>query len=167
MGYDEASRNMIIRFKHNDATHLAPAFSDLMFQASKDMLKDSDYLIPIPLHRWRLLKRGYNQAALLTRLIARKSDKPALYNVLKRTRGTPTQAGLKRQARQENLRGAFSISLKHIPVIRGRIITVVDDVWTTGATLTHACQTLLRASAKEVRVLTLARVLNSKGVLNG
>lgn len=162
MAYDDQSRNMIIRFKHTDATHLASAFGEMMYHAARDLLKSTDLLIPIPLHRWRLFKRGYNQAGLLARVVSQRSKVPALFNALQRDRQTPSQAGLKRQERQANLRGAFSVSQKHLAAIHGKVVTIIDDVWTTGSTLTEACQVLLRAGAKEVRVLTLARVLNTE-----
>lgn len=157
--YDDGSRRMIIQFKHHDGTYLAPAFADFMHQAAPDLLATTDVLIPIPLHRWRLFRRQYNQAALLVHELKKRTQIPALYNILQRHKSTISQKGLSKQARAENVRDVFVVPVPKRPLLQGKVITLVDDVWTTGATLTAGCRALLSSGVKEVRVLTLARVI--------
>jgi len=158
--YDDFSRGLILAFKHGDRTDLAPAFARWMVQGAAPLIEQCDVVVPVPLHWRRLLKRRYNQAALLALEISKRSAlryEPAL---LKRTRHTPVQGHLSRMARQKNLQGAFQV----IGDIDGLRILLVDDVMTTGATVLGCTKALLGAGAKEVRVVTLARVLPNKTV---
>lgn len=153
--YDDFSRDLILGFKHGDRTDLAPAFGTWMCRSATKLIEQSEYVVPVPLHWRRLMKRRYNQAGLLAQEIARQSGlkyEPAL---LKRIRHTAVQGHLSRMARQKNLQGAFQI----IGDIDGARILLVDDVLTTGATVLGCTNALLRAGAAEVRVITLARVL--------
>ena len=159
VSYDSISRKMISRLKYNDGAYQAPGLAALLYQAGKGLLKDADYLIPIPLHRWRLLKRQYNQSGLLVRSLAKKCSVPPLFHVLQRPLFTKTQKGLTRAHRQLNVKKAFNVPSRHHFFLKGKIIVLVDDVWTTGTTLTEGCKALLKAGVKEIRVLTVARVL--------
>ncbi len=156
--YAEASKKLILPFKHSDRTDFAPAFARLMGNAGADWLKEIDAILPVPLHGMRLFLRRYNQAALLALELARLSEKPVLLDTLVRTRATISQGKLTRAQRLENLRGAFAVKAKRIDKIKGASLLLVDDVMTTGATVNMATQALLKAGAKEVRVLCLARV---------
>ncbi len=155
--YSPASRRLIAGFKYYDRTQATPMFARWMLQAGQHLLSQADVIMPVPLHRRRLIKRRYNQSALLTAELARQSGKPVLLDGLQRTRHTPQQAGLTREQRQENVKSAFTVNPKHAIAIQGKRVLLIDDVMTTGATL-HACtHALLDAGAKDVYLLTLAR----------
>ncbi len=157
--YDDASRALVLAFKHGDGTHAAPAFARWMVQAAGEMLRDADLVVPVPLHRWRLFRRRYNQAALLARSLAVQAGKPVAAGLLLRRRRTPSQGGLSRTGRIANVRGAFAVSDKESTRLRDRSVLLVDDVMTTGATVGECARILRRAGAARVDVATLARVV--------
>jgi ComF family protein len=158
MIYDDASRGLVLAFKHGDRTHAAKALATWMHRAGGDMLAGADYLMPVPLHRWRLFKRRYNQSSLLAHHIGLLSGKKILPDMLRRIRATPIQGKLKRKERQENVRGAFAVAPHHHALIKGKNIVLIDDVLTTGATAEECARILLKAGAQQVDVLTLSRV---------
>ncbi len=113
----------------------------------------ADVLMPVPLHRRRLAERGFNQAAEIARLLARRLDLKPTYDGLARLRATPAQSGLDRAARRRNLRGAFACRYP----VRGLRVAVVDDVITTTSTVEAIAHSLKRAGATEVIIYALAR----------
>jgi ComF family protein len=158
--YDEGARGLILAFKHADRTDSAPAFGRWLAQAGSELLADADLIAPVPLHRWRLLKRGYNQAAVLARALARESALPLLPDLLQRRRATRSQQGLSAQARLTNITAAsFRPHPWHARRLAGCRVLLVDDVLTTGATVGACARVLRRAGAAGVDVLTLARVV--------
>ena len=156
--YDEDSKELVLRFKHADRTESAPAFAVWLRRVGGELIADADLLVPVPLHWTRLLARRYNQAALLTRGLAKLTGKPAVQDLLIRRRRTPSQGGLGAIGRESNVSGAFRVNPRHAPRIKGRRILLVDDVYTTGATVSACTRTLRRGGAASVDVLTLARV---------
>ena len=156
--YDEACRGLILSFKHGDRTDLAPIFGRWLMRAGTDLLAGADYLVPVPLHRWRLFRRRYNQAALLAHALGRESGVPVLPDLLLRRRATPSQGGLGRRGRARNVAGAFALHRRKTACVPGRSFLLVDDVHTTGATIGECAKLLARAGAAKVEVLTLARV---------
>ncbi len=157
--YDDFSRKLILSFKHHNAIHMGPLLAQWMYTHSEDILRNVDFLIPIPLHWTRLLKRGYNQAAILSKEISKLSNVPTKLKVLERVRRTPTQGSLTPKQRQDNVRGAFHVPASAIPIIQGKTLVLIDDVITTGATLDACAKTLIKAGVKEVRVISAARVV--------
>lgn len=157
--YNDASRDFILGFKHGDQIHSVVAMIPWLKQAGADILPDADMVVPVPLHRWRLLRRRYNQAAVIGRAIAKDTGKIFVADALLRTRATPTQGHLKAQARAENVRKAFCVHPKRI--VSGKKIILVDDVYTTGATVRECVKVLKKAGAADVSVLTLARVVKA------
>jgi ComF family protein len=115
-------------------------------------------LVPVPLHRWRLLKRRYNQSALLVQGVAKAVGKPAMVDGLMRVRATPSQGFLKRPEREANVKGAFAVNPARVSAINGKTVLLVDDVFTTGATLNACTDALYKAGAAAVDVLAIARV---------
>lgn len=158
MVYDDQSRGLFLGFKHGDQTHMTPAFIPWLERAGKDMLEKADFLIPVPLHRWRLLKRRYNQAAIIAQYLSKETSVPVLIEGLVRLRATASQGHLNINERAKNVRQAFAVPQKLSPQLKGKNIVLIDDVYTTGATVNECVKTLLDAEAAEVNVLTLARV---------
>jgi ComF family protein len=157
--YDGVTRKLVLTLKHGDGTHLSKLMASWMEQAGTDILTGAHALIPVPLHWKRLLKRGYNQSALLAQDIHRKTGVPLQSSWLKRQRSTPSQGGLTRNQRQANVRSAFEVPTTKRPLLEGKVVVLIDDVYTTGSTLEACTRTLLKRGAGEVRVLTLARAL--------
>ncbi len=157
--YSGVARDLVIGFKHRDRTHAAPPFGRWMARAGEALLADADAVTPVPLHRFRLFTRRYNQAGLLARELARVAGVRFAPDLLARTRHTPSQAGRSRRARFENVRGAFAVRRGRGEDVRGRRIVLVDDVMTTGATAGACAAVLQRAGASRVDVLSLARVV--------
>ncbi|SDG64758.1 ComF family protein [Roseospirillum parvum] len=153
--YDTASRGLVLALKHADRTELAAGLAAWMARAGAEPLAEAELIVPVPLHRGRLFRRGYNQAALLAAHLARRGGLP-WRDALIRTRPTPTQRGADRRQRRRNVADAFAV--RRPELVAGRRLLLVDDVMTSGATAEAATRALLRAGAASVDVLTLARV---------
>lgn len=158
--YDEGSRGLVLGFKHGDRLHGAPAFGDWMRRVAGGLLADADFLMPVPLHRLRLLRRRYNQAALLAYAAGKASGTKVAPDWLLRRRRTPSQGEFGPEGRRRNVQGAFA--LKRGVSVRGLAVVLVDDVLTTGATVEECARVLKRAGARRVGVLTLARSLRGE-----
>lgn len=156
--YNDTSRDLILGFKHADKTHSVLAFMPWLRRAGAEMIEQADYFIPVPLHRWRFIKRRYNQSAIIAFALAKETMLPCLADALARTRATPSQGHLKFAERQRNVRRAFALNPKYKKQIAGKTIVLVDDVYTTGATVKECAKVLLQSGAAAVHVLTLARV---------
>lgn len=159
LAYDIASKPLILRFKHHDQHHLMTSFLPWLSAAYERAGWQSDLIIPVPLHYGRLLKRRYNQAAILAQYLSKSLDIPWAHDALKRHKATPTQGHKNFRQRQENVKNAFSVSEAARPRLEGRNILLVDDVYTTGATVNSCAKILKDAGAAHVNVLTLARVI--------
>jgi len=129
-----------------------PGFAEILLAAIGELPSDVDALLPVPLHPWRQLRRGFNQASELAKPIAAATGLPLIHNV-RRTVSTPYQSGLDAKARRQNLRSAFQIDRR----IDARHVLIVDDVITTGETCRHLAKALLYGGANKVSVLAIAR----------
>jgi ComF family protein len=116
-------------------------------------------LVPVPLHRWRIWRRGFNQSALLAREVARRTGSEMRADLIERRKRTPMLGGLGRAARARTLRGAFAVPSEKRAALKGRTVLLVDDVYTSGATAGACAKVLKRAGAARVVVLCWARVL--------
>lgn len=157
--HEGAVRDLVHRLKYGDRTDLAPMMARWMLRAGQEALAQADLLVPVPLHRWRLFSRQYNQSAELGRALSRLSGKPMASGVLIRVKRTQKQVGLSAKGRAENVKGAFKVPERCRDMVLGRRLVLIDDVYTTGATVNAASRALKRAGAAEVTVLTFAMAL--------
>lgn len=156
--YDRMARRLVLGLKHGDRTELAPLLGAWLRQAGDDLLGAGAFLVPIPLHWTRRLRRGFNQAALLAREVSRRSGTPVAWEGLTRRRRTPPQGRRSREARAENVADAFRADPRWAPVLAGRRLVLVDDVMASGATMAAAARALAAVGPEEISVLVLARV---------
>ncbi len=148
----------MLSFKHGRRIALAPMMARLM--AARMQFADGDWLlVPVPLHRWRLWRRGFNQAALLAGEIAKIKRIELAVDALVRTKATPTLGGLGGKARARALSGTISINPARAERIKGSKVMLVDDVLTSGATSGACVRALKRAGAEKVAIACFARVL--------
>ncbi len=159
MLYSDIARQMVQRLKYNDRTELAPWMAKWMIRAGAELAAEADVVVPVPLHWRRFLGRRYNQSAELARSVARLARLPFAPLAVERRRATAQQVGLSARAREDNVRGAFRVPPEREIEISGRRVLVVDDVYTTGATVFAVAKALKKGGAKAVDVLTFARVM--------
>ena len=156
--YRETGRKLVLALKHGDRQEIAKPAALWMAAALRNCLEDHTLIAPIPLHWTRMIKRRYNQSALLARALGRHLDRPHLPDLLERAKKTPSLDGKTREERHAILRDAIRVTVKRRHNIVGRPVLLVDDVMTSGATLSAATQALQAAGSGPVRVITLARV---------
>jgi ComF family protein len=156
---DGPARRLVHRLKYSDRGELAAPMGAWMARAGADVLAEADAITPVPLHARRLWTRRFNQAAALGREIARRAGKPFEPALLRRIKATPSQVGLSREQRVQNMQGAFRAA--PAALVQGRRIALVDDVLTSGATANAAARALLRAGAAQVDLIVFARVVTS------
>jgi ComF family protein len=152
--YNEASRDVILGFKYGDRLHATHTFVPWIMRAGQEMMELAEAIIPVPLHSKRLRERRFNQSALLAQELAKRTKKLYLPDTLLRIRSTQPQKGLSAKDRRENVRGAFAMTR---PLMEKNIL-LIDDVFTSGATLNECAKVLKAAGAEKVGVLTIARV---------
>jgi len=157
--YGEGSRKLILALKHGGRIALAPMMARMIARQAA-VVDDGWLVVPVPLHRWRIWRRGYNQAALLARAVAEASDAELCVDALVRRKATPMLGGLGRAARRRALSGAIEVSPQRRAGLKGRNILLVDDVLTSGATSEACVSALKRAGAARVMVGCFARVVD-------
>jgi ComF family protein len=156
--YDDRARALVHGLKYRDRTDLARTMAKWMLRVEDGHVTASDAIVAVPLHRWRLMRRKFNQSGELARAVAALSGRRFLPGALVRKRATRQQVGLGARQRKENVRGAFAVSDAALPELVGRKVVLVADVFTTGATVDAATLALKKAGVAEVTVLTFARV---------
>lgn len=154
MVYEGPVAEAIKRFKYGRRLEWLPVLQAwLRSPDCRELVDAADLLVPVPLHTRRLQERGFNQALLLARAFPQK---PLAREALVRVRYTQPQSGLNPRERRENVRRAFAVARPE--EVQGKVVLLIDDVYTTGATVRECARVLLKAGAREVNVLTVARV---------
>jgi len=157
MLYDELARKMVSTIKYSDRTDLIPWISNWMKVAGKALLKETDIVVPVPLHKSRLRMRRFNQAGEIARRVC--GDKNLFRpEVLLRRKPTKQQVGLTEKERERNMSGAFVVPEEMKLHVKGKRILLVDDVYTTGSTVKAATRALKRGGASNIDVLVFAKV---------
>ncbi|MBA3911139.1 MAG: amidophosphoribosyltransferase [Rhodobacter sp.] len=156
--YRDNARSLVLALKHGDRMDLARPAGGWMLKAARPILRPGMLVVPVPLHWTRLVRRKYNQAALLSKEVARTAGRDHCPDALVRLRSTGTQDARTRDGRFANLVGAFAVPTRRRKLVEDRDILLVDDVMTSGATFAAATEALFAAGARSVSVLSLARV---------
>lgn len=157
--YNDASRRLVLSFKHGGRIALAAMLARLI--AARVPAIDEQWLVvPVPLHRWRLWRRGFNQSALLAGEVAKLVGGELAVDALVRRKPTPVLGGLGKAARRKALRGAIEVAGKARTRVAGRMVLLVDDVLTSGATTSVCVHALKRSGATSVVIACFARVLD-------
>jgi ComF family protein len=156
--YGDVARRLVHQLKYYDRPHLAHVMARTMRRAGHELVSEPMLIIPVPLYRWRLWGRRFNQAALLAEAVSKLTGLPADPFILQRVKATRQQVGLSAAQRADNVRGAFRVAPHEAPRIARLPVLLIDDVYTSGATAKAAARALLRAGAASVDVLTFARV---------
>ncbi|HSX56463.1 MAG TPA: ComF family protein [Sphingomonas sp.] len=157
VAYGPAARTLVLKLKYGRRTAYAATAAGLM---ARLMPGDAELLVPVPLHRWRIWGRGFNQAALIARELSRRSGVPAESGLLRRVKATPVLRGLGARGRAKAVAGAFMTAPGAREALKGRAVVLVDDIHTSGATTDACVRVLKRAGAARVTILCWARVLD-------
>jgi len=162
VAYEGVGRQVTMALKHSDRLDMAAPLARWMTGAGADILHSDMLIIPVPLHWSRLLKRRYNQAAVLAQHIGKRIGADVEVEALRRKYATPVLKGKTRIERHETLRNVMEVNPVKVQYITDRDVLLVDDVMTTGATLSACTQACREAGAESVNVLTLARVARAE-----
>lgn len=165
--YSGVACDMVRGLKYSDRTDLAPWMARWMQRAGAELLADADMIVPVPLYWRRFFRRKFNQSAELARALSVNSGVRFKPSVVKRVRQTRPQVGLERREREDNLRGAFRVPPEGALAVAGQRVLLIDDVYTTGATVRAVTIALKKGGAKAVDVLTFARVPAATGARSG
>ncbi len=162
--YEGAGREAVLALKHGDRLDMVDPLARWMAAAGRDLLAGCDLIAPTPLHWQRLVKRRFNQSAELAKRLGRQTHKPVVPDLLRKTRPTVPQERMNRAARTANQAGAYAVASRHRGRVEGRAILLIDDVMTSGATLSACADCLRAAGAARVDVLALARVAFTEAI---
>lgn len=162
VAYDALSRQLAIRLKYGGKVALASTMAHFLLPHCEEA-DPGALLVPVPLHRTRVWRRGFNQALLIARALSRRTGMAVLPDAIRRTRRTPPLKGMTPRQRRQAVAGAFAV--RERLDLDGRTVVLVDDVLTSGSTADACAQVLLKAGAKRVELLTWARVVAPANVL--
>lgn len=157
VAYGPVARTVALKLKYSGRPMVAETVARFMQRHLDD--RDDVLLAPVPLHRWRIWKRGYNQSALIASALARRTGVPAELDLIRRIKATPPLKGMNRRERALAVRGAFRMSERGNALVKDRAIILIDDVYTSGATAGACAKLLKRSGAAEVNILCWARVV--------
>lgn len=158
--YSETSRKLVLAYKHGGRIALSRLLARLMAarMPQPEAGRAPPLLVPVPLHRWRLWRRGFNQAALLAQELERLGCGKTAVGVLVRHRRTPNLGGLGRDERERMLSGAIGLDRRQMAVLRGRDVILVDDVLTSGATSRACIAAIAAADPASIALACFAKV---------
>lgn len=156
--FDDVIRHLVHGLKYSDRHESRRLLGRWLVEAGRELFAGTDVIVPVPLTRWRLIRRQFNQAAILAREVAGATGIAMQPQALLKSRTTPPQVGLTREQRRENVRGAFTVSERRRHLIEGRNVLLIDDVITTGATVAACARALKAAGAVRVDVLAVGVV---------
>ncbi|MBV9881497.1 MAG: ComF family protein [Sphingomonadaceae bacterium] len=159
VAYGDISRAVVLKLKYGGRPGVAETMARFMARHLDGA--GAPLLAPVPLHRWRIWRRGYNQAALIAGALAKRAGLEARLDLLERAKATPVLRGMNPRQRGEAVRGAFRVNPRHKAALKGRAVILVDDVYTSGATANACARILKRAGAARVDVLCWARVVRA------
>ncbi|WP_157217596.1 ComF family protein [Flavisphingomonas formosensis] len=160
VAYGEIARKVALRLKYGGRPALAETIARAIARLADE--EQDALIVPIPLHRWRIWRRGYNQAALIATALGRRTGIPVELDLVRRVKATPVLRAMGPAARAKALRGAFRVTGRHRAMVKGRAILLVDDVYTTGATGNACARALKKAGAARVRLVCWARVVRDE-----
>lgn len=163
LAYGEQARSLVMRLKYARRIGMARLMADLMATRLGARDGPEPLLVPVPLHRWRIWSRGFNQSALIAAHLGRRFGWSVDVDALQRVRRTDPLRGLGRTARAKEVRGAFAVPAAARARIAGRTVLLVDDVFTSGATARACAQALRRGGAAAVEIAAFARVIDGRG----
>ncbi|QPQ56244.1 ComF family protein [Allosphingosinicella flava] len=158
VAYGPVARTVALKLKYARRPGVAETLARFMARHARDLAPDA-VIVPVPLHRWRIWRRGYNQSALIAAALARLTGRAAVLDGLRRVKPTPPLRGMGRNARARAMRGAFAVTPEGKACFAGRPVLLVDDVYTSGATARVCAAVLNRAGAARVDIICWARVI--------
>lgn len=156
--YEGVGRKLALLLKHSDRLDLVPEMAKWMYHSSRPIWQPNMIIAPVPLHRWRLLRRRFNQAAILAQSMAQIDRSSAWIDMLYRIKPTDMQKGMGRAARFTNMNRSIILNKTYQTQLQGRSVLLVDDVMTTGATLSACAEACRQAGAEKVNAVVFARV---------
>lgn len=156
--FDDTSGKLVHALKYLDRQEAGLLMARMMTRAGRRLLAETDLIVPVPLHRFRLWQRRFNQSAFLAQQVAKASGRPCRSGLLLRRRPTRTQVGLERDERRRNVRHAFALTPDGAAAVGGKTVLLVDDVRTTGATAEACTAALRQGGAARVLLLSFALV---------
>lgn len=157
VAYGDVARTIILKLKHGRRPGIAKSLAVLAAPQMREL--EEAIFAPVPLHRWRLWMRGFNQSLLIAQNLKLPTGAVVLPDLLIRTKATPMMRGLSRRERAKNVAGAFAVNQRYQAILKGRAVCLVDDVYTSGATVNACAAILKKAGASKVVALCWARVL--------
>jgi ComF family protein len=160
VAYGDIARKVALKLKYGGRPGIAETMARFMarhLDAGGDAI-----LAPVPLHRWRIWRRGYNQAALIAAALGRRTGLERRLDLIERVRATPVLRGMNPRQRREAVRGAFRLNPRHQGTLKGKSVVLVDDVYTSGATANACARIVRRAGAARVDVIAWARVVKEE-----
>lgn len=161
VAYGDVARTVALKLKYSRRMACAETMARAM---QRVMPEEGDMLVPVPLHRWRIWSRGFNQSQLIAKALAKTSALPVEAELLLRHKATPVLKGLGNKGRRKAVQGAFALAPDAKAKLSGKVVLLVDDVHTSGATAAACTKALLRGGAKKVILLCWARVLDNEAV---
>ncbi len=158
--YNSVIGKIVSDLKYRDRTYIAKKLACFLSKAATEAITEADFIIAVPLHKNRLYQRKFNQSLILCKAIAKHAAKTKLrHDFLLRIKNTPAQVGLNKRQRQKNIVAAFKLNSKYCEIVKDKKILLLDDIMTTGTTLTSCAKILKKSGAAKVTLLTLARTV--------